>query len=189
MARELPAGMAEAIAARVVRYALLLDCDYVENDVQVTVRAWAGTGVLSFEGYDWQGLGRFLGFNKVQETGDLSARGLEIRLAGVAASDIASTLAAVRTKLPGRIRLAALDADYQVIGAKTLFRGRLSVPRIKDAGEKCTASMLYEHEGIDLDRPREWRFTDEHQRLLYPDDTSLRFIAGLIDAEVIFGRR
>lgn len=189
MSRDLPAGMGEAIAAKVVRYALLLDCDFIDNDVQVTTRAWTGTGVLSYEGHDWTGLGKFLGFSKVQETGDLSARGLEIRLGGVSQADIVTTLAAVRTKLPGRVRLAAFDADWQVIGAKTLFRGRLSVPRLKDRGEDCLATMLYEHEAIDMDRPREWRFTDEHQKLLYPEDRSLRFISSMIDAEVIFGRR
>lgn len=73
---------------------------------------------------------------------------------------------------------------------KIIFRGRLDVGGIDDQNpEEPTLFINYENELIDLERAQEWRFTDQHQKQLYPSDRAFEFVAGLVDAEVIWGRR
>lgn len=72
---------------------------------------------------------------------------------------------------------------------KIVFKGRLDVGVIDDGAESCTVALTYEHELIDLERPREWRYTDQHQKRFHPNDRGLEYIAGLQNAEVNWGRR
>ena len=87
------------------------------------------------------------------------------------------------------IRLALLDSSNAVISTpKIVFRGRLDGAEIDDSNvESPVINLAYENELVDLERPREWRWTDEHQKKLYPGDRGLEHIAALQDAQVPFG--
>ena len=59
---------------------------------------------------------------------------------------------------------------------------------IDDGGQTCTISVSAESRLIDLDRTRERRYTSEDQKIDFPNDKGLEFIADLQDKEIIWGR-
>ena len=82
------------------------------------------------------------------------------------------------------------EAGAIIADPKVIFRGRLDVAEIDDSNpDEPIINLSYENELIDLERPREWRYTDEHQQQLYPGDTGLKGIAALQNRELVWGRR
>ena len=82
-----------------------------------------------------------------------------------------------------------VDETGSLITAPVLaFTGRLDVPEITDGAEDCTISITYESRLIDLQTPREWRWTHESQRALFPDDDGFQFVAGIQGVEIKWGR-
>lgn len=187
MSRDLTVAMAAAIADPNVRPLLLFEALYGDT----TVRYWTGIGNLDWNSQTWQGVGTLIECSEVDETDDVKAQGITLKVRGVTAGDIEVALAELRGGKSGSIRLALLDDAGAIINApKVMFRGRLDVAEIDDTDpETPVINLGYEHELVDLERPREWRFTHEHQQQLYPGDTGLRFIAGLQDKELLWGRR
>ena len=81
-----------------------------------------------------------------------------------------------------------LTAEGALVDAPhTIFRGRLDTAQLdaKDAA-KPVVQLQYENELIDLEKPRNWRFTHEHQLKLF-NDPSLRNVATLVDRVIKWG--
>lgn len=83
------------------------------------------------------------------------------------------------------------DPIVGVIDApKIIFKGRLDVGEIDDSNPlEPVINLNYENELVDLERPREWRYTDQHQKQLSPGDRGLEYVAGLQDKQIVWGRR
>lgn len=77
---------------------------------------------------------------------------------------------------------ADLVADpYQLDG------GRLDFTVIEDAGDTCTIAAQYESRLVDLERPRERRYTAEDQKIDYPADLGFDYVPSLQETELIWG--
>ena len=139
----------------------------------------------------WRGVGTLIELAPFDETVDLRATGISIRTKAVGSEDVAAALADLANGKTGFIRLALLDAAGAIIpDPRVIFRGRLDTAEIDDSNpEEPVINLQYEGELVDLERLREWRFTAEHQQLLYPGDTGLRYVAGLQDQDIMWGRR
>ena len=48
--------------------------------------------------------------------------------------------------------------------------------------------MTVESRLIDLERARDWRYTSENQKSLYPNDKGLDFVVDLQDMPIAWGR-
>lgn len=185
MSRNLTSAMASGISAAVVRPILLLEAEFSE-----TAYIWSGVGVLSWNGHEWLGFGNLLDVSAIEETDSIEARGIEIKVSGCPAEQIDQALTELRTSRRGIIRLALDDGAGGIVASpKIIFRGRLDVGEIDDSDPaRPVIRLKYENELIDLKRPREWRYTDEHQKLLHDGDRSLRFIASYADLMIYWGR-
>lgn len=187
MSRDLTAGMTSALTATTVRPALLFEGQFVAT----TVRYWTGIGTLAWDGHNWLGIGDLIEVAAVDESDDLAANGVAIKLSGATSDAIEEAFDDMRNGTTGIIRLALLDDTGSVIAdPAVLFRGRLDVPEIDDSDPgKPLITISYESELIDLERPRLRQFTNQDQMALYPGDTGLRYVAALQDYEVKFGMR
>lgn len=185
MARDLTAGMLSAIAAGTVRPVLFYEGAFASG----TVRLWTGLGTVSWNSQSWVGAGSLLGMSSIQETTEVRAAGLTISLSGMPGTLISLALSNARQGADGLVYLGFLDSTGAIIADPALaFAGRLDVPEIVDAGETCTISISYESRLIDLERARERRYTQEDQRLDYPDDDGFNQVPGLQDAVILWGR-
>jgi len=212
MSRNVTEAFAAAMTAPVVSPILLFEAEFSTS----TVYMWTGIGDLAWNSQTYTGIGNLVGVSAIEESDDLKANGINVTLAGVSPAHLELVLNELRLGKPGSIRLGLFDQGYDlgdesvpyVIGEsainmhlgieggglipdpKIIFKGRLDVGGIDDSDPtKPIVTLNYENELIDLERPREWRFTDEHQKKLYSGDRGDEYIAGLQDAEIIWGRR
>lgn len=188
--RGLSAGMVSAIAATVVRPAIFYEGEFVDGGGSPDfLRFWTGVGSIDWNGYTWTGGGRLLSISPLEETTDLKAVGFQVTLSGMPSSLIALALANVRQGKPGKLWLGLFDAsDALIVDPYPLKRGRFDVAPIEDNGETCTISANYEDRLIDLERPRDRRYTHEDQQLDYPGDLGFEYVPSLQDMDIPWGR-
>jgi hypothetical protein len=98
-------------------------------------------------------------------------------------------LSSVRQGRDGKIYLGFLSNGAVVIDPVLVFQGRLDVPIIEENGETATISIAYESRLIDLQKPRESRYTDQDQQRAYPGDLGMAFVPSLQEKTLNWGRR
>lgn len=187
MTRDLTTDMATAVAASTVRPILLFEATFAN----ATGYYWTGFGDLSWNGHTWKGVGDLISITPADETDDVQGAGITVAAKAIQSGDVAIALSELGNGKAGSIRLGLLDESGALIAnPKIVFRGRLDVGEIDDGDvENPVVNLRYEHELVDLERAREWRYTHAHQQELYPDDTGLSRVASLQDVDVIWGRR
>lgn len=185
MPRGLTSDMITALSQPVVRPAIL----FVGTFGSGISRLWTGLGPVIWRGDEYTGLGNLVGVSAVEETDDIKAGGITCTLSGVQSSAISLALLDMRRNAPGVLYLALMQDDWKTIipDPQVLFRGRLDVCTINDALDGATIAVTYENELIDLERPREWRYTPQEQRRLSPGDTFLDYIPTLQDKTIRWG--
>ena len=145
-----------------------------------TIRLWTGVGNIDWDSKTWLGNSWFQGWSGVGETSEIKAVSMDITLAGVPQDVLALVLNEASQNKMGRLYLAFLDADEEVIADPyLLFEGKLDYPEINDSAESATVVISYESELIELETAEEFRYTDINQKSFYPSDKGLEYITSL----------
>lgn len=190
--RALPNYAATAIASDVVYPHLLYEGVFVNSlGVDQTLRLWTGLGTLSWNEQNWIGEGNLLGIGALEESIEAKAVGFTVSLTGQASSNISLALNSTQRSQgrAGKIWLALFNAQGQLVLSPILLkRGKLDIARIKDGGESCVIEVQYEDRLIDLRRPRERKYTDQDQRVDYPNDLGFEYVPALQDVQIPWGR-
>lgn len=140
------------------------------------VALWSGAGNLSWDSITWNGNGWLQGFDGGGEMDDLSAPSISVRLAGVPESIISLVLNASQGS-EGRFYIGAMSASGTLVADPYLcFKGKLDVPTISARANDPQVTITYESRFLDLDRPREYRYTTESQKLFYPTDRGFEYV-------------
>ena len=153
------------------------------------VRIWTGSHDITWDDKLWTGAGALLGLGALEETSDVVASGTSVSLSGVPLDLISLAIEEARQGSPGRIWLALLTPEREVIANPVqAFSGRLDVPEISEDGSTCTITISYESRLIDLNTPRNWRYTHESQQILFPGDRGFEHVTAIQDREITWGR-
>jgi hypothetical protein len=153
------------------------------------VRVWTGAQEIIWDGKTWTGAGALMGFGTLEETSEVVASGTTVSLSGVPLDLIGLAIDDARQGSPGRIWLAMLTPEREVIADPVqAFSGRLDVPEIAEDGSSCTVTISYESRLIDLNVPRNWRYTHESQQVLFPGDLGFAHVTAIQDREITWGR-
>lgn len=184
MSRTLTAAMLSELQAGTVRPALLAAIETASG----TVRVWSGIGDLVWGGNTYTGVGDLGGVSAIKETSSLEATGCNFQLSGVPASMVSTALGQIRYGRSAKLWLALLDASGAVIADPyAIFSGLTDNATIDETPEAPRITIAAESRFIDLDRPRNRRYTTEDQQIDYPADLGFEFVPGLQDAQIIFG--
>ena len=62
------------------------------------------------------------------------------------------------------------------------------MPSISDSATESMVTITYEDQDVDMNRPREWRYTDESQKALFPGDRAFEYVTTIHDREIKWGR-
>jgi hypothetical protein len=151
-------------------------------------RVWTGFGSITVDGETYVGGGDILNISEISETGTVQANGVTIGLSGLNSALIASALTETYQGRSVKIYFGALSNGAVVADPYIVFSGRMDVMTIDDAGETSSIAITAESRLIDLDRSRERRYTAEDQKIDFPDDLGLNFIADLQDKQILWGR-
>ena len=88
----------------------------------------------------------------------------------------------------GSTRAEIFMNENELIADPYLLRsGRMDYCNISVSGEDTRITAQYEDRLIDLQKPRERRYTDQDQRNEYPTDGGFRFVTSLQDKQLIWG--
>jgi len=184
MSRDLTTAVINQIDATELQPFLLFRGEFATG----VVRAWSGIGNLSWDGQTWVGTGSLLQVSSIEEAGETVANGATITLSGVPLELISLALSSARQGSQGKIYLGFLSAGSVVVDPVLVFEGKLDVPVIEENGETGTIAIAYESRLIDLQKPRESRYTDQDQQRAYPGDLGFEFVPSLQEKSLIWGR-
>lgn len=149
----------------------------------IFMRLWTGIGDFSWNGNTWLGNG-WLGVpDFAEESTDPQAAACGIVLMGVPQNAISVALSSLQRGASGKVWIAALDANGALAGTPYLaFSGKLDGVSMEEGPDTAIIHISYESDLIDLERPRNFRFTKESQAQFYPDDLGFDYVSTLQDA-------
>jgi len=184
MSRELPTNLQANLDDNVVYPFFAIEMFFDGN----TLRTWTGMGDLVYDGNTWIGSGSLLAVSTVEETNEISVRGVTLNLSGIPSELISLALS---TPYQGRVcnvYLGMLDKVLDTYDLTPIFSGYMDKMDISEAAETCSIEMAVENKLIDLERARVSRFTSGYQKSLYPNDLGLDFVESLQDRPISWGK-
>jgi len=185
MSRNLSSAMQSAVEADVVRPIVLVTCAFDSGDLNL----WNGIGTLTVSSVDYVGAGTLLNIGEIAESSELQANGITVTLSGITDPLLAK---ARDEDYQGReltVKLGAMDASNGVItNPVTVFSGFMDTMVINDSSETATIQVNVENRLIEFERTRIRRYTAEDQKIDYPNDKGLEFVAEMAEKEIAWGR-
>ena len=182
--RNLSTEMQAVSTAEVVRPIMFVECEFDSGDINL----WNGVGSLSYGGKNYIGAGNLLAVEPVSESTDLRANGTSVTLSG-----LNNTLVGLAKDedYQGRaltVKLGAMDENNDVIADPVImFSGFMDTMMLTESGESSTITIDVENKLIQMDRARVRRFTDNDQRIDYPNDDGFSFVTKIQDREINWG--
>lgn len=157
------------------------------------LRFWTGyyNYDLTLGGADFLPTGELLRVEIVNETSDLSAQSASLALNGIDSAIV--TLALTE---PYQGRLAKIF--FGIVGQTPIeiFSGFMDVMGIEDSGQTSDISLTIESRLVELERSRQFRYTDQSHKNTNPFDTAVdrstdsvfSYVASLQDKQIAWGR-
>lgn len=186
--RELTASVLSAIAAGTVRPVFFFEGVYESGGADAYLRIFTGTGQIEWDGETWTGGRDLLQISPIRESTHVQAIGFSVTISGLPADKLAIALGSMRQNKPGRLWLGFFDSAGALIADPfPLRRGRFDFAPINRAGEEMTIEARYEDRLVDLERPRERRYTTIDQQLRSPTDRGFDQVPELQESQDVWG--
>jgi hypothetical protein len=191
--RPLTGPMSSALGGSLVKPVFLVEAEFTSG----FLRIWSGLGPVSWNGHTWSGSRAntdpetvLVGMTSIQESIEIAANGIKLRASGIKSSMITRVLDECRQNYPVTVYLGALDpgTDALIADPAQAFSGRMDVPVLSDTGETCEVEISVENELIDLQRPRERRYTHEDQQIDHPGDMGFEYVSQLQELNLAWGK-
>lgn len=189
--RRLTAAMLTALSAGTLHPALFYQGEFaaVGSPSSSMLYLWTGLGNYVWNSITWIGAGDIMSISAIEETTELRAVGWEIGLKGLKNVNLSLALQSIKQGAEGRIYFGLFDSTPSlVLDPYCVRRGRCDVAPFTDNGETIEISIKYEDRLVDLARSRSRRYTDQDQRIDYPDDRGFEDIDKLQDLSLKWGR-
>ena len=186
MSRSLTSGMVSAVTADLVRPILLVQCAFDSGNLNL----WNGIGDLTVDSVDYVGAGTLLSVGEISETSELAANGMNLALSGVTEPLISKARDEDYQGRELKVLMGAMDDSNSVIADPVIiFSGFMDTMVINDGAETATIQVSVENRLIEFERNRVRRYTSEDQKIDYPNDKGLEFVAEIAEKEITWGRR
>jgi hypothetical protein len=190
--RTISAGMVSEVTTAQLSPILMAQLDF-----STPLYLWTGYGTITYNGIGYLGLGTLGTISPVQETTDLSARGITMQLSGVPTAMVYDALTEDYQGRTCSVMFGALSPTAGLIASPiTVFSGRMDVMQISDDGQSSLITMSAENKLIDFKRTRELRYTDEDQQTLFPTyasitmpDLGLEFVNAIQEKTIYWGNQ
>jgi len=183
--RDLSTGVQTAIEQAEVAPILLFEGLFLSG----YVRIWSGYGDLSYGGDVWTGVGSLGSISAVQETAEIQANGVTVTLSGVPSEFVSLVLSDSQQGKSGKVFIGFMDVNNALIADPyMMFEGKLDIPAILEERETSVVSITYESRLINLQRPRETRYTHEEQQREFAGDLGCEYVAAMKEVTLTWGR-
>lgn len=181
MSREITGDVSDELAAKVVRPIVAVELDFESG----FVRMWSGVGPITINGQTYFGAGNMGKITPVKESAGFQANGATVGLAGIPTALLSVAFLERYQGRAATIYLAFVDDAGAIIADPfVLFRGRMDTMTIEKSAETCTIALNVESRAIALKRTNERRWTDQDQKIDYPNDRGFEYVTSLADQEI-----
>lgn len=185
MSRSLSAGMTAEFTNSVLSPIVLVKFNFDSAPLYL----WSGMSDLSWGGNTWTGAGNLVSFGSFEETTEVRALGTSITINGLNSSVISAALTEDYQGRTATVWLGAMNQLGNVVDSPVIiFGGRMDVMTINESAEDVSLSITVENRLIDFERTKVRRYTDQDQKIDYPDDKGFEFVAAIQDKEIVWGR-
>jgi len=145
---------------------------------------------VTYDGNEYLGVGKFLGFSDIEETADLAVASLNLALSGIDRTYISYYLTEDYIDREVQIHLAFLDSSQAlVIDPVLIFEGRMNAPTINENPEsgESTLTVNISNAFVDFER-RSGRHTNhEEQQIHFAGDKGFEFASQIV-SDIKWGR-
>lgn len=165
----------------------LLRASFPDGEVFV----WTGYGTLNWDSQNWEGLGEFISLDLATETLDGSSQGSSVTVGGIDSDMFTGVTMGEYQGGSAKIYLGMLNQETGAVldSPYLLFSGTLDSDECEDSGDTVSLKINIEHRMSDLLRAREYRYTDQDQQTLHPNqnDKGLEFVGSMVDVDLKWG--
>ena len=151
---------------------------------------WSGVGSLVIRGETYMGVGSLGGVGPIGETSESRSVGIELFLSGIPSSILnISNYADFQGDAVDMFMGSATESNTIVGAPYHMFRGTIDQMRVSRNAETQTSTITAKVETsiIELERPRESRYTPEEQKSRFPGDLGFDYVASLQTKEITWG--
>lgn len=185
MSRQLTTAMRKEVTAELVRPITLVQCAFDSGNLNL----WSGIGNLTVDSVEYVGAGTLLQIGEIAESAELQANGLTVALSGITEPLISKARDEDYQGRELKVLLGAIDSEGDVTADPiVVFSGFMDTMVINDGAETATIQVSVENRLIEFERTRARRYTAEDQKIDYPDDKGLEFVAEMAEKEIVWGR-
>ena len=184
MTRSLGTDFTNALSADEVQPFFAVEMDFSGG----AIRLWTGYGDITIGGDTYTGAADFMKIGTVDETTEIKATGINVMLSGIPSSLLSAALSESYQGRDITMYFGTLDNTGAINDTPyVLFKGSMDVMNIAESNETATVSITGESRLIDLEIARERRYTSEDQKIDYPNDKGLEFVADLQQKQILWG--
>ena len=208
MSRDIPVGFSDAVEAPTVDIFFAIELFFDTS----TLRFWSGLGKVELNEQEYVGSGQMIQISSVDETLDISAKGATLTLSGLPSDLLALAIAEPYQGRKCKIYFGIKDNASQFLQQENddyiltetgayidtsiptvdvmaeIFSGYIDQMNIDEGAESSAISVYVESRLIDLQRPRERRYTSESQKSRFPNDRGFEFVEDLQAKKFQWGR-
>ena len=184
MTRSLGTDFTNALSADEVQPFFAVEMDFSGG----AIRLWTGYGNITIGGDTYIGAADFMQIATVDETSEIKATGINVMLSGIPSNLLSSALSENYQGRDITMYFGTLDNAGAINDTPyVLFKGIMDVMNISESSDTANISITGESRLIDLEIARERRYTSEDQKIDYPNDKGLEFVADLQQKQIIWG--
>ena len=183
MPRDVQGSLAGAVRAPVVRPVYFVKLTLDTGNIRLN----SSDRNIVFSGQTYLGVGRMGTVSAVEDTVQLQAASIQMTLSGIPTSFLQIALAENYQGRYVRLSLGLLDDTYELVKNPVLIFVGLIDQMSVVVGKYATITLTAQNELSRWEVPRIRRYTNEDQRLRYPNDTGLRFLEQTVEREIYWG--
>ena len=138
---------------------------------------------------EYVGACTLLQIGEIAESAELQANGLTVALSGITEPLISKARDEDYQGRELKVLLGTIDADGDVVADPVVvFSGFMDTMLMNDGAETAAIQVSVENRLIEFERTRARRYTAEDQKIDYPNDKGLEFVAEMAEKEIVWGR-
>jgi hypothetical protein len=164
---------------------------YLDFSGSAPVRLWTGNTNKTFNDIggsgEYLGVGTLGGISTITETTEVSAKTMDLTLSGIPTEYVSLALSGSYRGRDVVAYLVLFNTAMSSYEQVTLFRGYMDQMLIMEGSDFSNITVKCESRLIELNRPKDVRYTDEAQKQLYPTDKGLEFVASMADKSIYWG--
>jgi hypothetical protein len=185
MARQMTAAMLSAIQSDSIMPALFVTATFQNGPIYV----WTGYGSIAWNGQTWQGIGNLGTVTVVEEGMNVQARGITLSLSGFDSNLVNLVMDEFQLGSPATLYLGMFGGMPVALLADPipLWAGRTDQAKIDVSGSTATIALNCESRLLDLQEAPSRRYTNDDQRLDYPQDRGFEFVYSIVETMITWG--